>query len=172
METKTVNEISIYSQDLIRFLADKKVGEIILYEELSNIINFNVTEPKGRGYLETAKKRLLKDENIVFDTIRGEGIKRLSDEEIAKTTGKGYLKSVRAKGRKAYQKNKVVNYNALSDSAKIDHQCTMTILSLMNHVTDRKSIKKIEDKVKETNLEIDQKETLKMLRKPLMNGSE
>ena len=172
METKSVNEISTYSIDLIEYLNAKQVGELVTYEELSELIGHDVTQSKGRGYLETAKRRLLKDHAIVFGTIRTEGIKRLSDEEIARTVGKRYIKAVRSKSRKAYDENTSVNFDSLTPDAKISHQCTMTILALMKHVTDRKSVKKIENKVKETYTQIDQKETLRMLRQPLMNGSE
>lgn len=169
---RSISEISIFSQDLIRFLGEKEIGVLIPYEDLSNVIGFDITDSKGRGYLETAKRRLLKDEGMVFETVRGMGIKLLSDEEIAKTTGKSYLKSVRSKGRKAKLKNQSVDYENLTTEAKIDHQCTMSILALMNHVTKRSSINEIKNKVEETTEQISQKETLKMLRKPLMNGDE
>lgn len=170
---KTINEISIFSQDLISFLGEKEVGELVTYEQLSSVVGFDIREDrKGWGYLGTARNRLLKDEKMVFDTIRNEGIVRLSDDQIAKTTGKKYLKSVRGKCRKAYQRNTSVDYDNLTNESKIDHQCTMTILALMNHVTDRKSVKKIENKVTETTQEISQKDALKMLRQPLMNGDE
>lgn len=172
MENLTINEISIYSQNLIEFIGNKQVGELITYEELSEVIDFDVTQNKGRGYLNTARNRLLKDSGIVIGTIRKEGVKIMSDEEIAKTVGKRYLKALRSKGRKAYHQNTSVDYTDLSPEAKIDHQCTMTILALMQHVTKRKSINKIENKIKETHVEISEKDVLKMLRKPLMNGDE
>lgn len=169
---QTIHEISNHSVNLIELLVNKPVGELITYDSLSEVIGFDVTEARGRGYLETARRRLLKDHALVFGVIRGEGLKRLSDEEIARTVGKRYIKAVRSKSRKAYNENTSVDFDGLSPDAKVSHQCTMTILALMKHVTDRKSINKIQHKVKETFTEISQKDTLAMLRKPLMNGDE
>lgn len=169
---ETISEISVFSQNLINFLGEKEVGEVITYESLSEVIGFDVTESKGRGYLGTATKRLLKDEGKVFSCVRSIGVILLSDSEVVKTTSKGYLKSIRAKGRKAYAKSTTVEYESLTPDEKIDWNCTMSILALMNHVTKRRSIREIENKVRDTNLQIDQKETLRILRKPFMNGSE
>lgn len=172
MSEIVINEISIYSQQLIDLLGQKEINEVVSYEEMSNLIGVDIQSAKGRGYLSTARKRLLKDEKMVFGTIRKEGVKRLDDETVVKTAGRNYLTSMRKRGRVAYQKNTSVDYHALSDTGKIDHQCTMTILGLMNHITSRSSVHKIHQTVHEKQEEISQKETLRLLRQPLMNGSE
>jgi hypothetical protein len=167
METvQTLHEISVHSENLISFLKDKQIGEVIPYEVLSELIDMDITSPTGRGYLNTAKRRLVKDEKMVFGTVRTVGIKLLSDEEVANTTGKSYIKSVRTKGRDAYHKNTSVEYEKLSGDAKINHQCTMTILALMNHVTSKRSLRQIENKVTETQIQIDQRQVLELLKSP------
>lgn len=162
---RTIGEISIFSQQLIGILIEVETGVVVTYPELSEVIGVDVTSTKGRGYLETARKRLCKDHNIVFDTVRSVGIKRLSDEEIAKTTGESYIKSVRSKSRKTYDKINSADYHNLSKESKINYNSTMTVLALLNHVTNKKSLKRIEDKVQQTYKEIDQKEALRLLRR-------
>lgn len=164
MYEKTNHEISIFSQELINCLSQVEINGVISYDDISNYIGVDVTKPKGRGYLNTARNRLLKDEQILFSPIRGIGLKRLADEEIANNIGKAYLKSIRNKTRKTYYENTSVDFNNLSSNARINHQCTLTMLALMKHVTDRKQLKKIENAVKERKVEIDTKRTLRLLK--------
>lgn len=58
-----------------------EVRDKIEYDVLSESIDLNVQGSKGRGYLNTARRRLQKEERVLFDVNRGRGLIRLSNVE-------------------------------------------------------------------------------------------
>lgn len=97
--TKAIPEISVDAQTLISRLRKMQKGEAVSYKELSALISADVQQ-KARGYLNTARNRLLMDEAMVFEAVRGIGIKRMDDAQIIsvgdQTTGKIHRASKRA----------------------------------------------------------------------------
>jgi hypothetical protein len=98
--------------------------------------------------------------------VRNEGLRLLSSEEIALTSGKTYIRQIRAKTAKAIDENTTVEYYSLSDRAKIAWNATMTVLGLFNHATKKETVKQIETAVTETKQKIDSLKTIELLKKP------
>lgn len=96
---KAIPEISVDAQTLMGRLKKMQKGEAVTYKELSALIAGNV-QGKARGYLNTARNRLLMDEAMVFEAVRGIGIKRMDDAQIIsvgeQATGKIHRASKRA----------------------------------------------------------------------------
>jgi hypothetical protein len=161
---RSIAELSIYTQEIERKLLEVEVGETITYAELSEHIGLNVQEPNARGYLYSAMRRLLNNDQIVFDCVRGVGVKRLSDEEIAKGIGSKYLKSLRAKTKKANKKlTSIQDFENLSNEAKVSHNTALSFLGFFQHMTKNRNVRKIEDKVSERRQIMNFTETLRLM---------
>ena len=158
-------ERSIYTQQVIARMKRAKEGEIIPYEELDVIIGMG-TRPQheGYGYQYTARNVLERDHKIVFEAIDNVGLKRLSAEEIAKSTIPDYIKKTRSLVRRSTQRIGAIDevYGELSDEAKMKATYARTILAFMDRATKPKSLKTIEMRIEENCEVIGFKDTLKL----------
>lgn len=155
MKSTTLMELSMEGQRLDKFLLEAKVGEPISYAKLSEVCLRNVQED-GRGILNSSRLRLQRDYNIVFDVIRGEGIVRLSDKQIANLGPKHTGGIRRAARRGVKQLVCVQDFDKLDQVDKISHMTAMSQLGMIHLASKVSSAKKIEGVVasKDTALEI------------------
>ena len=134
---RTIGRASVESQELFKFLETTAPSQVITYVELSNAAKINVqTTP---NVLATARRMMQREHKTAFGTVRGVGIKRLTDEEIpdeASDTVKR-AQNVAKKGKKLLG---CANYESLSPEAKIRHTPTSTVLSFMEQAGRRKTI--------------------------------
>jgi hypothetical protein len=75
---RTIPNRSVQAQQLEEALRRVEVGQTITYDELSRAIKGNV-QGKDRGYLTTARKRLLRQEGMLFEPVINVGLKREGD---------------------------------------------------------------------------------------------
>src|SRR5690606_7840323 len=78
-KTATIAQKSIDAQIIERHLETAEVGQLVTYVELSQLVGRDV-QKKDRHLLETAKRALLR-RGMVFEAVRGEGVKRVTDDE-------------------------------------------------------------------------------------------
>ena len=135
---------SLETQQLIQHLESAEIGDIYTYETLSEVISQDVTD-KGYGALQTARKNLLQ-QGIVFGTIRGTGIRRLNDEEIA-DSGSSYIKRSKQAATKGLKQIASCQYENLSDEKKGEYNTSVAILSLQRMAGQSKTRTAIEEKV-------------------------
>lgn len=145
MTKKPDFEISVDRRMLTDRLRQVAVGESITYKALSEVISRDVQGP-AHGALAGARETLLKNDGIVFGTIRGEGLKRLDDSEIVKT-GESAIRRVRRASRRAAQIIAIADYTKLPQEAKVQHNTHLSVLGMLATVTKSTAIKKIEGKV-------------------------
>jgi hypothetical protein len=147
VEKKSIAEISIDTRLLYNRISSAKPGEIITYAELSEIIGKRVQAPgAGYGYLRTAIKRALSNDGLVFSAVRNEGIKRLTDEENAQSTGSQAINKIRRLSGVAIKKVTSVDFAGLSNDAKTKHNMSLSVLGLFNAFSKPRKVKKIERK--------------------------
>lgn len=148
-EKKGIKEINLESKLLFNRLKDANIGDVITYEELSEIIGVDV-QGAGRNYLNTARYMCEREKDKTFGTVINYGIKCLNDSEVVETAvyAVGHIKRT---SKKYIKKLKCVNdFGKLSNDDKIRFNAYASTLGVMASITRSANIKKIEAKVQET----------------------
>jgi len=156
----TIGQINVETQDVIDYLSKCKVGDIITYQEL-NRIALGDTQAEKRHVIQTARKRLLADYEMVFDVIMKVGLKRLSDQEIVETSASGFSRIRRIAKKRSCQLT-VVNYDELSTEKQIEHNTNLAAYGAVSFMTQSKQIKKIKGKIENHNEKLQIGETLRL----------
>lgn len=148
--TKTIPSISVEAQTLLKRLLRAAIGEIVTYDELSQLIGRDVRPSAHRAYvmLVTAKKKALAEQNYHFEAVRGVGLKRCSDAE--KVDGaQAYLGRARTAATKAARvATSVDDFEGLSSEMQIKHNMLLSQAGLIRQATDARTAKKIANVVK------------------------
>lgn len=157
---KAIAELSIDTQTLERRLLTVGVGETVSYDELSGLIGRDV-QNGARGLLTTARRRLLKNNQMVFDAVANQGVKRLGDEAIA-SLGDPAINRIHNAARRGVQRITCVqDFDKLPNALKVKHNMSVSLLGAMAHMTRSSSIKKLETRV--TNAQHDAMPVAKFL---------
>lgn len=142
MENKfTISEMTVDAQLLYKRISAMTEGETIDYKELSSVIHRSVTS--NRHLLYSAIKLARQENAMVFDAVRGVGIKRLKNEEITSTVSSRVLKKIRLSSKLAQKKITCVNYNSLSKAEQTAHNASLSILGAMRAFASAGSLTKI-----------------------------
>jgi hypothetical protein len=159
---KTIPEVSLETQQLIARLNTVGVGEVILYADLSKIVDGDIQTEKYH-FLVTAKRRLLIDSHKVFEAVKGVGVARLPDAEIVETS-KGIVWKIRRITKTAIQKLSCVNFDELSNEHKIKHNTNMSLLAAVHQFSKPKQLKTLEGMVATANRKLEIGTTLEMFK--------
>lgn len=139
--TKPQFLMSADTRSLHRYLAKIAVGDIASYAEMSRDLGFKVHG--GLPALQSARRALLRDD-VVFDAVRGVGIKRLSEVEILKSTD-SEIRAIRNKARKGTRKLAAIdNFEDLSSRDQITYLTKTAAFAVIEEVGSEKGIQKIE----------------------------
>lgn len=135
-------------------------GEQITYEALTAIVGIDVL--KFRNVINMARKRLLKEEQKVYQSIHGVGLVRLNDQQIV---GKGFstTKKIGRIARKGIQIVSAANYDALTQADKVKHNVSLTVLNMMQHATGRSALSQLENVVTKEQKRLPLHDTLALL---------
>lgn len=136
----TISQDSLILADRLRKLA---TGEKCSYAELTVLIRRNV-QTDARGCLDTARRILQREEQIIFAPIRGEGLKRLSDGEITHIGTETLQRINRASKRGVHKLTCVKDFNVLTNEEKVRHNAALSILGVFYEVSKSKGVKRIE----------------------------
>jgi hypothetical protein len=106
-----------------RFLRQKleavAAGGVISYADLEAAVSKKLD--KIRPALASARRSLLNEDNIVFDVVRGVGLKRLNDVEIVDAS-QGDVNRIRRTARKSIRKLAAIDdYSKLPPKQQLDH---------------------------------------------------
>lgn len=156
---RTIQELHIDSRALYDYLekghleGTQTTDAIIPYSELSGLIGRDI-QKEARGNLYTAIRMMQNEYGVVYGTVNGVGIKRLTDEEVA-YTGDVVVQHVRKATNRGIKKLVCVkDFDALPNDAKVKHNASLSILGVFKEMTKQKKIKQIEAKVNETQLQL------------------
>lgn len=127
-------------------LAQSQVGEVIAYRELSDVIGQDV-QNRRRSALRRAQAILQRERGFVFAAVKGEGLKRLSDDEIARL-GPGIARRIHRAALRGVRRLSVVAFDGLSADAKCAHNAGMAALSFLSKASDSQQYRKVEEAVK------------------------
>lgn len=143
----TIQKLSIDSQLIAERMMQVEIGQLVTYEVLSEVIGQDVTGDHGRGCLATARRMLQRDSQMVFDAVRGVGLKRLSDAEIVQS-GARSVRRVRSAARRGSRLlTSVGDFDSLPASDKLRHNATLSVLGAIEAISSAGSVKKVEQRV-------------------------
>ena len=136
--------LSSDSAALVKVLERIPVGGTISYGDLSSAIGRDVT--LFRGALETARLVVQRESCMVFDVVRGEGLRRLADDEIVDLSDKA-RDHARRHARNTAKKLVCVDYDSLSKPKQTKHNAALSMFGALAELTTSGSQKRLEAKV-------------------------
>ncbi len=161
---KTIPELSIDAKVLFDALIDIPKGGVIGYIKLTSLISKDV-QKQGYGYLATARTKALRENGLVFEAVRGVGLKCLTDEENARSTGTATIRKIRRASSKAIRKLTAIDdFDGLPNDAKVNHNMALSVLGVFRHMTKPKKIEQLEQKITETKAQLPLNKTLEIFR--------
>lgn len=161
-------QISVDTQLIVDRLEKANVGDRITYQEMGKIIQRDV-QNEARCILDSARRILMNQKRVVFETVRMEGIKRLADNELVHT-GENTRTQIRRITRRGLKKLACVqNFDGLTNVEKIKHNTEASVLGMLHQMSKPKTAARIESRVAEKDNKVSMKEALTLLG---ANGSE
>lgn len=140
--TRTIAQVSAETVALIRRMAEMNIGDTITYADMNKIISGNV-QGKQRHCIETARKHLMNDKQMVFETIPKIGVIRVSDSKIVSNSS-GSINRIGRSAKRAMAKLACADYNKLDQGEKMKHNTNAAMLGTLRFMTQASSIKKLE----------------------------
>lgn len=142
-------KIGVDAQELYKWLCTAKVGELLLYSDLSALIGRDV-QKDGYQALDSARRMAQKEDRIVFGVERNVGLRRLDDVGIVATGADGLARTRRMARKNAAVLACTENFDALPNDAKIKHNAAMSIYGAISQALAPKAIARAEKVVAET----------------------
>jgi hypothetical protein len=133
--TPTIGRASVEAIELSKALIATEIGDVLTYTDLNAAAKCDV---QVRNYvLQTARRIAQRDKSMVFGTIMGIGIKRLSDDEIP-DEGISAIKRSRRIAKNGMAKMNCADIAKMSPETKIKAITTKTVLGLFSSSGSRK----------------------------------
>lgn len=143
---KTIPSISIDSTTIYKRLTTTQIGDVITYQELGGLIGADI-QKEAYHNLVTAKKKALRENGMVFASVRGVGIKRTNASETI-DIGEARVKSVRRQLKKAANTIATVDPANLEPDERNRHSIVGATLGALTLCTKPSSQGKIEQAVR------------------------
>ena len=147
---KAIPELSIESQLLVDKLQTVKVGDVIPYSALSEVISQPVQTGTGQGRLRTARNIMQREHGSVFEAVKGEGLKRMDSAGCVRV-GTSYTQRIRRAAKRGLRKLLCANTDELSNTEKTDYNATASHLGVLHHLTGRRATKQLTAAAEKTN---------------------
>lgn len=147
---RTIGQASAETELLIKFLTTAEEGQVLTYQEMTEACKVDTQDHPH--HLQTARRNLLK-QRVVFGTIVGIGIKRLSDEEMPDESG-DKLKRARRAAKKGLVIVACADMAKLTPETKIRAITTRTVLGFMAGAGSRKTLNLAEQAARTHNGEM------------------
>lgn len=136
---------SLETQALVKLLGDKDHPDVFTYEEMSKAAGTDVIA--NRNCIGSARRVLLREKQLVFESIPKVGIKRSSDVEIVEGGSKDIAR-IRNTARRAIKKGGCVRkFAELPKDKQVQHNLQMSAAGLLYHATTTSAQNKIEKQV-------------------------
>ena len=152
---------------LYQHLRPLAAGALVTHGELSAVVGKTVNGASGS--LHTARRTLLRDDRQVWASVRGVGVKRLTDGEIVSFGANGLVRIRRASRRTFGVMTAIDDYQAMPKSDQLRHTAVMSVAALIGEVAKEHSIAKIESASSGRANQLPTSETLRALG-PLHDG--
>ena len=156
--------LSVDTKRIYDRLSKAEVGEVVPYEELTELIGRNVCA-EARYCVDSARRMLRNQDGIIVKPVHGVGVKRLTDLEKA-LLGPAALHSIRGKARRAMREITCVDdFSALPPDAQVKHNASLSVLGAIQHFSGSRKLAAIEGKVAEAKAALPVQKTLEFFGK-------
>ena len=143
---RAIPQVAMETGLLVELFAAEKQGAVVSYKTMADLIGRPVTPgTRGYGYLQSAKRILLRDHEVVLDAEPKVGVRVCTDAEKLTVAGRDVKKASRAVKRSG-QKLRAVEYAALTDDQKREWNARMSLtgaLSLLAAPATYKQVEKV-----------------------------
>lgn len=153
--------LGVDTQTLLKYLETIPVGEIVSYEVLGNLIGCDVQS--DRGSLESARRLLVRDNQIVFGVVRGVGLKRLNPSEVVEQEGETVTK-IRRATKRSLKRLASADFDSLSKPDQNKHRLVSATLGAIAVCSSQKAHNRLEQRI-QSNGQLDAVEALKLFEK-------
>ena len=124
-------------------LCKMQIGEVITYDQISEVIGRNIRKDGKRGIAYQAMNQLLSEQRFVFGTIRNVGFKRLNADETVESTKDGMTR-IRKISRKQVKRLSAVDYGSISTNAlKVQHNASISLYGAIAFAADSGNLKRL-----------------------------
>jgi hypothetical protein len=147
---------------LVVRLKKMTVGEVISYVELSALISKPVDGSSGP--LVTARRRMLRDFDMVIACIPGEGIQRLDDKAIVNESLE-YGKWIRRKAKRSFERINKANFSTLPREYQMRFSASASVMAAVSFMTGERQMLKLESSMPSGKKELPISDTLRMFGK-------
>lgn len=141
-------ELSADSKTLASVLLEAQKDETITYERLSKAIGRDV-RADASGALQTARRLAQREQRMVFDAVRGVGLKRLQDSDIVDLSDKA-RDQMRRTARRTAKKLVCVDFDGLPNDKKVKHNAALSMMGALATLTTETSFGRLQSKVQQT----------------------
>lgn len=124
-------------------------GALVTYQELRDLIGRSV-QGEGHHVWEAARERLRKDHKIVFEAIRGTGVRRLSDSENVRKTPEKARKRIRRVARSSIKTMAAVDESKLTNQELVEKHTHEGMMGIISHVASSLTAKTLAPMVQNT----------------------
>lgn len=138
---RTIGEMGYDTRLLVDRFSKVETGGIVTYDELSGTIGKDARES---GVLYSALRIARRDYGIVFETVRKEGFKRLSDVEILNSLISILPLRMRSLTKRESKKIACVNNESLDNGMRIKRDMSLALIGAVEVFTGTKNLKKLE----------------------------
>lgn len=136
---------SVDTMLIYKKLTSMEIGEFVSYDELSQIIGRSIQ--KHNTFLNSARKKALSHDMMVFDVVRGDGIKRVNDSEKIAIGSNSIKRSRRILNKGLRTIASIDNYDALTKEDQVKHNTAASIIGSLLVASNKKNIKAVEETV-------------------------
>lgn len=160
--TRPSFEMSIDTRLVYEALKKAAIGEVVSLSAISQELGRKVGGEDSS--IQSAIRRLLKTDGIVFENVRGVGYKRLRDEEIVNSSERD-REGLRRKARKIVKKLTCVqDFDALPNELKVKHNAAVSGFGAIAAILTPGSMKKLEAHVERASQQLPLAKTLEAFR--------
>lgn len=152
LSKKPIFAASADAKTIAHVLRQVAVGNVVSYADLSRAISRNVCTD-GRPAMDSARGIVQREDRMIFDSVRGEGLKRLADDEIV-SLGDKARDHVRRSSRKVVKKLVCVNYETLSKEKQVKHNTALSMFGVFCELATDKSSKRLSSSVEAAQAEL------------------
>ena len=124
-------------------------GEFVSYSALNDLVPDRHLTGRDRFILDSARSYALKESNSVTECVTGEGLKRLTDDELAELP-QHVIAGVRRKARKGLAKASKAIPEQMTNGSKAKWLYGLSALGAVAQCLRRSTLLKLENRVAET----------------------
>lgn len=149
MSKKAIPELSADTRVLFERITNLEPNEVVSYDELSKLIGRDV---RGRAVsnLYQARRKALREERIVTESVIGLGIKRMTDSQVV-VGFESFMSRSRRAARREATKLTSVDYPKLSRTDQTKHNAALATLGVIQHIASTSSMNRLETKVQDSS---------------------